>query len=58
MQGLAAILAAQYAKATLLSDARVDRVSKAEATVVGDAVTVQVEIQPVTGKSIDLTATA
>ena len=54
----AAILAAQYAKATLLADARVDRVSKADAVVVGDAVTVSVEVLPVTGKAIDLTANA
>jgi phage baseplate assembly protein W len=54
----AAILAAQYAKATMLADARVERVSRAEAFVAGDAVTVQVEVLPVTGKAIDLTATA
>jgi phage baseplate assembly protein W len=54
----AAVLAAQYAKATMLADARVDRVSKSDATVLGDSVTVTVEVLPVTGKSIDLTATA
>ncbi len=54
----AAILAAQYAKATLLADPRVDGVPKSDAVVAGDAVTVRVEVRPVTGKSIDLTATA
>lgn len=53
----AAILSAEYVKATMLADQRVDRVSRAEASVVGDSVTVQVEVHPVTGKPIDLTAT-
>lgn len=53
----AAILAAEYVKATVLADSRVDRVSRADAVVAGDAVTVQVEVYPVTGKPIDLAAT-
>lgn len=54
----AAVLAAQYARATLQSDPRVDRVTQADATVVGDAVTVTAQVQPVTGKAVDVTVAA
>lgn len=53
----AAILAAQYARSTMLADARVRSVSQADATVVGERVTVDVELTPIDGKSVDLSAT-
>lgn len=53
-----ALLAARYARAAVLADARISTVSKAVATVEGDAVRVDVEAIPVTGKPIDITVTA
>lgn len=53
----APVLAAQYARAVLLADPRVRAVTKAEAEARGDAVRVSAEVQPVTGKPVDLAAT-
>lgn len=53
----ASLLAAQYAKAAMLSDPRVSLVSRAEAEVIGDVINVNVEVKPVTGKTIDVSAT-
>lgn len=53
----APVLAAQYARAVLLADPRVRAVNKAVAIARGDTVRVEAEVQPVTGKPVDLAAT-
>lgn len=53
----AGLLAAQYAKAAVVADPRVDAVSKSVATVSGDVMRVDVEVLPVSGKAVDLSAT-
>lgn len=53
----ATLLAAQYAKAAVLADPRVSSVTRAEATMVGDSITVEIEAVPVTGVAIDVSVT-
>lgn len=52
----AALLAAQYAKAAVQADPRVERVTRSVAEVVGDTVNVSLEVEPVTGRPIDVSA--
>lgn len=47
-------LAAAYVKTAVLMDSRVASVSSSTATVEGDSIAVDAEVQPVTGSSIDL----
>lgn len=53
----AALLTAQYARAAVQADPRVERVTRAEAQVVGDVVNASVEVEPVTGRPVDVNAT-
>ena len=53
----ALLLAAEYAKAAVRADPRISRVTRADAAVVGDAITVSVEAEPIVGRVITLTAT-
>jgi phage baseplate assembly protein W len=53
----ALLLAAEYAKSAVRADPRISRVTKADAVVVGDAITVSVEAEPIVGRVITLTAT-
>lgn len=53
----ATLLAAQYARAAVLADPRVSSVRRAEATMVGDSITVEIEAVPVTGKAVDISVT-
>jgi phage baseplate assembly protein W len=50
----AALLAAEYVKAALLSDDRVMQVNRAVARVEGDQIAVDAEIQPISGRQVDL----
>ena len=50
----AALLAAQYTKSSLLLDPRVANVTSAIAAVVGDTINVRIELQPVTGRPLEL----
>lgn len=52
-----ALLAAQYAKASLLADPRVSDVDQAIATITGDQLSLALEVIPVVGRPIQLTAT-
>lgn len=51
------LLAAQYAKGAVLSDSRVASVNTATATVNGDVTAVSVEVVPIVGQPITVTAT-
>jgi phage baseplate assembly protein W len=51
-----ALLAGQYAKASLLADPRVSAVDKAIATVTGDQIALDLEVIPVVGRPIQLSA--
>ena len=50
----AALLAADYVKAALLSDDRVSEVTRAVATVQGDQIAVDCEIEPISGRPVDI----
>ena len=50
----AGLLAAQYAKAALQADPRVRSITNSSATVIGDAVDVSVEVQPIAGQSMSV----
>lgn len=50
----AALLAGRYAKATILADDRIARVTDATATVVGDRVSVDVTAEPVVGRAVTI----
>ena len=50
----AAILAAEYVKSALESDDRVSAVTRSEATVTGDVIDVGAEIEPITGRPVDV----
>lgn len=52
----ATVLAAQYAKAAVLSDARVSSVNTSVATVTGDVTAVSVEAVPIVGQPVTVTA--
>lgn len=51
-----ALLAAEYAKAAVRSDSRIQNVTTATATVNGDVIEVSVEAVPIAGRSINITA--
>lgn len=53
----ASLLAAEYAKSAVQGDARVKRVTKATAEVIGDTINVSVELEPIVGRAIRLDAT-
>jgi len=50
----AGLLAAQYAKSALQADPRVRSITNSSATVSGDAVAVSVEVQPITGQTMQV----
>lgn len=50
----AALLSAEYVKASLLSDDRVSEVARSVAEVVGDTIAVSAEIEPISGRSVDI----
>lgn len=52
----ATVLAAQYAKGAVLSDDRIQSVNKSVAQVIGDATTVSVEVVPIVGPPVTVTA--
>lgn len=52
-----ALLAAQYAKAAVIADPRVQSVTNSTATASGDVVSVDVDVQPVTGAIVQISAT-
>ena len=51
---VAELLAAQYARAAVLSDPRIDRVTQSSAVVAGDSIQVSVEAVPIVGQTIQL----
>jgi phage baseplate assembly protein W len=53
----AGLLAAQYAKSAVQADPRVKQVNQAVADISGDAINVSVEVQPISGRVISVTAT-
>lgn len=53
----AALLAARYVQAAIQADPRIQRVSKSEAQVVGDAINVTVEAVPIVGRRVDFEGT-
>lgn len=50
----AGLLGARYAKAAVLADPRVSKVNRANAEVVGDRTDVDVEVQPISGRSVQI----
>lgn len=50
------LLAAEYAAAAVITDVRVARVNSATATIVGDECQVSVEVQPIVGQPIQISA--
>jgi phage baseplate assembly protein W len=52
-----ALLAAQYAKAAVRADSRVQSVTNSTATASGDVVSVDVDVKPVTGAIVQISAT-
>lgn len=50
------LLAAQYVKATVQADPRVKSVLSATATITGDVAEIKVEVQPIAGSSIQVSA--
>lgn len=53
----AALLAAQYAKSAVQADPRVAQVIQAVANVSGDSIEVSVEVQPISGRVVNITTT-
>ena len=53
----AGLLCAQLARAAVESDPRVSAVGRAEAVITGDAISVEVEVFPITGKPVDVATT-
>ena len=54
---IAGQLAAEYARAAVASDPRVQSVRSSSATVSGDSIAVSVVAEPITGKAVDVTIT-
>lgn len=52
------LLAAQYVKSALKEETRIQNVNQVVATVSGDSINVQAEVQPVSGRIVDLQVTA
>jgi phage baseplate assembly protein W len=52
----AGLLAAQYAKAALQADPRVQSIKNSSAAVAGDVVSVSVEVQPISGQSMSVSS--
>jgi phage baseplate assembly protein W len=53
----ASLLAAQYAKSAVQADSRINKVTKATAEVSGDVVSVTIEAEAISGRTIEVTAT-
>lgn len=53
----ASLLAAQYVRAAVQADPRIQRVTRSEAEVLGDKITATVEAMPIVGKRVDLEVT-
>ena len=51
----AALLAGEYGRDAVAQDPRISRVTAANATVLGDRVTVDVVAEPIVGRAVDLT---
>jgi hypothetical protein len=51
---IAGLLAGQYVKAALLADSRVRDVDRVDVSIVGDSITVEAQITPITGRRVDL----
>lgn len=53
----AGLLASQYAKSAVQADPRINRITRAEASVDGDVVSVTVEAEAISGRVIEITVT-
>lgn len=50
----ASLLAASYAKTAVAADPRIQRITKATASVVGDVIRVEVEAEPISGRAVQI----